>query len=434
MSIIRLSVGVFVFMGIIQADTLTLRKAQALLFDNNKDLLIENKNTTLTEYDLKTAKTGLQPTVSAYASYGYNSDIPEFSIDMPLPIGTQTRRIGGHDRVEFGIDVTYPFFTGLSRYNSIQSARLKTAAQKETVRSLKNILSYHLGMLYFSWGLAHETVKVRRLYLDQVRAYVTQVLNLKSSGLTVAAKVLEAQSSEATAEAAFTSAENRYDSLRMELVNLIKPENENILPEEYTLVSEGAGLDSIFSLQARTDRPEIRILDTTARQLSFSRKALLGQCLPTLGGTAGYRVGKPGINMGSTDYMDYWLLGIRADWKIYDGMKTRSQMNQMSTQIEIVDLKKQKLIDDLTKRSQNSRLMIMQAKKEIAAAQKAEQAAALYIEDLKNGLSAGTVTSLEYLNAMNNHTSAQLNVAIARFKLSAACLSYLYASGQEILY
>jgi outer membrane protein TolC len=438
MALFRCFIGIGMAVYMVWADTLSLEKAQKILFDNSIDMVIEKKNIAIAEQSLRIVKASLQPVVSAYGMVGLNSEIPELSIDLssinPMLSGTNKISVGDHDREEFGIDVLYPFFTGLVRYNAIKSARERISAEKEVEAALKNSLSFQLGILYFTWELSCKTIDVRKLYLKQVQDYAILIQNLKEGGVATQTNLLQAQASVAMAEVDCMAAENRNDSLRRELVNLIRSPETDIVPAEYWKYTDTATDIIIPDLTISSQRPETRLLEKNSQQLFYNQKVLFGQRLPSLGGTAGYRVGKPGINMGSSDFMQYWLLGVRLDWNIWDGQKLKTQQKQIAGQIDILSLRKEKLINDFTKQIQFAKNQLIQARTEITAALRARQAASLVVQDMQNRLAAGTTTSIEYLSALNNQALTQLNEAVAQFKVKAASCACLYAAGREIVY
>ena len=422
---------------LLTADTLTLSQIQNLLFEKNCDVLIEKKNVAIAEGNLKITKTSLQPMVSFYSSFGLTSVIPEMTLDLSsinpmFPV--INKELGSHDKTEFGLDIAYPFFTGMARKNSINAAKIQIDAADKSTLALKNSLSFTLGMLYLGWEMNDATVTVREGLVKQLQEYLVQSENLLSSGVSTKTRVLEAQSSLAMAQVQYTVALNRADSLKLEIASLILTEANVLVLKRGALFNDPRCVDSVLVLTSKTDRPEISYLDKNKEQLEFTKKALYGQRFPSLAGMAGYRVGKPGLNMGSEEFMNYFLVGLRLDWNIYDGLKNKTQRNQLTYSQQTLDLRKQAFLNYCDKLLDNAKMTIKQAQQEIVAVQKSIDLAAAVVEDCKNRIAAGTATSLEYLTAINNQALAKMNKEIAVFKLKAGCLSYIFATGNEIVF
>ena len=60
------------------------------------------------------------------------------------------------------------------------------------------------------------------------------------------------------------------------------------------------------------------------------------------------------------------------------------------------------------------------------------EAAHAFAEDLKNSLSSGTVTALDYLDAVNSEAIAKLAIKQARLMQNIAMLKLYYVAGKEL--
>jgi outer membrane protein len=412
--------------------TLTLPEAQKLLLQKNADLLITHKQTSVIREQLLEARSAWLPYVNGFASYTYQSEVTSITVPAMGPIPGASIS-GAHDKIDMGAEAGYPIFTGLSRYYSVKAKEIALSAQAEAEASVEQRLSYSLGMLYFGWELATKRVSVQQTLADQLSEYATQTQNRQSAGVSTSTKVAEAQARLAQAQADVVAAANAADSLALEIATITGISDAALSPQEYPLV-DSSELSAGSSPALNASRPELIYFDRSIDQLKAQRNVVAGKYLPAVSGFFSYHYGKPGINLLGTSFLSYYITGMSLSWNLFDGRKTAAQKNQISANIDIVKEQKQKQADVYSKGIEQARHKLVQAQRQLNAANTSLAASATLVEDLQNQLASGTVTSLEYLTAVTSRTQAQFLVDQSLFLIKSAWLTIKYHAGEEIAF
>ncbi|MBD3393046.1 MAG: hypothetical protein GF418_13110 [Chitinivibrionales bacterium] len=430
------------------AGTLTLPEAQELLFTNNPDVQIAEAKYLKSLVAVSEAKASYYPTAETHTYYNYQSKPNRIDVDTELDgiiptfgqalglTGLEDRPIelnlsepvGDHDRFEWGVDISYPVFTGFSRKYSVAARQAGSTVYCLESITVKDRLSLRLGLLYFAWELSVKRLEVQKTYIDQVSEHVVQVRNLYEAGVEARSKVLEASARLESAKVDMLAAEGVVDSLRLELIDFLRIRDTLATPGEYEYELPQHVIDS----RPRPYREEIVTIDSTLSQLELTKRALFGQRLPRLVAMAGYRVGNPGIVMGGDEFIDWGVAGLQLRWTIYEGQKNWAKREQLNHDMQILKRQREKQLAKWEKMAAQERLQIQKAHRMHSAAKLALDAAVAFAEDLENALTAGVVSSTEYLNALAAVSNARFRVARAETMRKMACLRLAYALGESM--
>jgi len=425
------------------AGTLTLPEAQRLLFNNNRDVQIAEMRYLKSLVDVTEAKSSYYPTAETFASYSYQSKANRLQVDQeltgiipmlnpgmedrPIPLHLDNT-VGDFDRFEWGVDISFPLFTGFSRRNSVLAKQASSTVYCHSLASTKDMLSVRLGLLYFQWELSLKKLEVQQAFIDQVSEYVVQMTNLYNSGVEPRSKVLEASARLEASKVELLSAQSAVDSIRLEIIDFLRIADTIDMPKAYPYELSAQVIES----RPRPYRTEIVIIDSTLSSLRLSERALLGKRFPQLFVMAGYRVGNPGIIMGGDEFIDWGVAGLQLRWTLYDGQKNWAQREQIRHEIDILRKEREKQLATWEKTAAVYRLQIEKAHRMKTAAELSQKAAEAFAADLKNALSAGMVSPTEYLNALAAASQARFKVAQAETFRKSVSLQLAYALGETI--
>jgi outer membrane protein len=414
----------------VAAEPMTLHEAYDRLFNNNLDIMVAQAELRKVEAELTETKSAWWPSVDVNGSYLYFSE--KNSIKFSLLGREIDTTIGTNDRAEIGLDLSYPLFTGFSRYYADHIKQQSVASKKAQLEGVINRITLTLGVLYLQWDLSYKQADLRRALVEQLETYTRQVTAMREAGTALQSKQLEAQARLQLARVDLAAAEDQSDSLRRELMSFILCKNNEIIPD-----SSGTAFDTLpIPEQAVIDtlRPELVMLARLGDQIDLARRQLKFRHFPTIVGVIGGRYGKPGLAMGSDEYSGYGLAGLQLKWNLFDGLKVRSQYTQLDCQLELVDIERTRQIETLERTFAIAREQINNAANRLVATEESREAARALAEDLKNTLAAGMVTTADYLNALVNLAQAELMVEQAKTAKKIAMLKMQYAMGKEIKY
>lgn len=417
----------------LHAGVLTLGSAQALLFKNNLDVLAAEEEVAKARNELSEAYTSYWPSLDATGSYNYLTEksrlsvnsgplapgLPPLAIDMP---------IGGNDKAECGLNLSYPFFTGFQRYYAVSGQKEVVAMKQASLDGVKNRASLNLGLLYLQWELSFKQAGLRRALVEQLEIYTKQLAAMREAGTIQLSKLLEAQARLQLAKVDVTAAEDRKDSLSLEIKALLLLKDDPIIPD-----TSGTAFDTLPApRKPLPTRPELIALDHAIAQVVSMRASLKFRHFPVISGLAGLRYGRPGLNLGKDEYMGYGLVGVQAQWNLFDGFKTQTQLELLEREIDFIDIERTRQVDNFSRSFELAQQQFRNAGERLMATESARDAARALAEDSRNSLAAGTVTNAEYLNALVNLAQAELLVEQAVTMKKTARLKVLYAAGKTI--
>jgi outer membrane protein TolC len=410
---------------LLQANALTLQQAQNMMFAKNLDIVISNQEYCKKYYELSEAKSVWYPSLDASASY------TGFTQKDSINIGVFKNAIPS-DKGELGIDLSYPVTAAFVNMYNIKYRDLAIKVKFAQNAALKNQLSFKLGTLFFQWDFSFSQTEVQKLLVSQDEAALAQLKTLETAGIATHSKVLQAQARLESARVQLAACENTSDSMRLELADFIQSPDSALFPEAYSFALTASNTLSIDTVSLNTGRPELMAMDLSLSQLSAFNDILLGQKYPNLIFDVGYRYGKPGLNLTGTDFMGYGIASAQLKFNIFNGFKVSSQQHQNQTQMEIVQFQKQQLVDAFNSSLKTTKLQLKWAQKQEKSALISLEAAQAFAEDLKNSLSSGTITALDYLDAVNSEAIAKLALKQAQFLQNISILKLYYVAGKEL--
>ncbi|MDB5105567.1 MAG: hypothetical protein JWP91_3256 [Fibrobacteres bacterium] len=431
---------------------LSLHEAQEILFRDNADLAVLRLEVERAEAQAQESKAAWFPSVDAIGSYSYTTETPRLKLDLPLPPpgGTHLdRALGDHDKVELGVDATYPLFTGFARGYNLDAKRAGIRAREAQWDGARNQMSLRLAAMYYAWQLAAAQASYQEKVVGYSKDLQKQLQDFVRAGTAVRSRALGAEARSKASEVELLSAQNTRDSLAMEVLDFLGGKDPAGLgspadlamdtaapsPPAWDVPESAAGMgDAGGPIGPRMDRPEAKALDLGVEQARYGAKALSGQRLPQVYGLAGVRYANPGLDLAGDEFMPYGLLGVQLKWNLFDGARNSAQRRQLDVQSRVLGEQKRKLEHEWRKGMATARLQYARWAAQFAAAQASRDAAQAAAADLKRQFEVGVATGLEWLEARNNQARAEMMMEQARTMQRLALLQWDYAAGRELRY
>lgn len=177
-------------------------------------------------------------------------------------------------------------------------------------------------------------------------------------------------------------------------------------------------------------RPDYLLLDLQKNKLEVSKNLITAGRMPKVSGFGKLGYGKPGINMLSNEFDNYYMVGVGLSWSILNWNKPENQKKILGLQQEIVEAQKEALdlnvkiqVDDDLAQIEKFDNLIANDKNLIVLREKIAQTASSQLDN-------GTLTSTQYLDELNKATRARLDLEAHRIQLSLAKINYLKTIGK----
>jgi outer membrane protein TolC len=145
-------------------------------------------------------------------------------------------------------------------------------------------------------------------------------------------------------------------------------------------------------------------------------------------GSAGY--GKPGYNMLLNEFDDFYIIGAKLNWNIWNWNRTKNEKTILDLHKEIISSNRasfdQNLASDLERRISE----ITKYESLLPKDQQIVDIRAGIVQTYASQLSNGVITATEYITELHSETEARLNLRIHEVQLVRAKYDYLATAGK----
>jgi len=396
---------------------------QTLSLENCYDLVNKNyplaKQTELLQqksvFEIESLNKGKLPKIDLNAQATFQSAVT--GLPIPLPNVTPLNK----DQYRATLDINQLLYNGgLIDVNSkLKESQTKTQQQQVAVNLYQ--IKTKINQLYFSVLLVQERKSILLLKQDQLNTKIKEVKSGVKFGaiLPASEKVLEAENLKIKQQLI----EIQFDKKRF-LENLatltFSSFDENTILEEPIFLNENS---------KATTRPELKLFDLQNEQIEVSKEVISKNNLPKINafGQAGY--GNPGLNMLDNSFQTFYMVGLKANWNVFDWNKSKTEKQALSISSAIISTEKETFL-------LNNNLQLQEMENEISKTESVLKTD-LDIIDLREyvvksadaQLKNGVITSSEYLVELTNLYESKTNQKLHAIQLALAKANYQVTKG-----
>jgi outer membrane protein TolC len=394
-------------------DKLTLDACYQLVTKNyplaKQAELLKLKN----EFETEVIQKEKLPKIDWNAQATYQSDVTEVPIMTIEPLN--------NDQYRTTVDVNQLIYNGGLIDANAKLKESQTKTQQQQVEVALHQLKFKINYYYFSILVLQERENILKSKQEQLVLKINEIKTGVKFGaiLPSSEKVLEAENLKLKQQLA----EIYSDKIKL-LQNLAAL---TFTPISATTVLEKPEVINEFS--AESQRPELLLYDLQTEQIESSASVLTKNLFPKINafGFAGY--GNPGLNMLDNSFQPFYMLGIRANWNVFDWNKTKTEKEALSVSKEIVASEKETF-------QLNAQMQLQEFKNDITKAESILVSDAeiiqLRMDVLKSSdsqLKNGVITSSEYIIDFTNLYEAKINQKVHEIQLELAKANYQITKG-----
>lgn len=395
--------------------TLTLEDCYALATKNypiaKQTGLIQQKSS----YEIDALNKGKLPKIDINAQATYQSDVIGFPTAMPgvEPINK--------DQYRTTLDVNQLLYNGgiIDANAKLKEAQTKTQQQQIEV-SLYQLKS-RINHYFFSVLLLQEKTA---LLLSKKEVLTTKIKEVKS-GVQFGAIL---PSSEQVLEAEIIKINQQLTEIKFENIKLLNNLSKLTFSEidtETTLVQP-----LLYSNSTNVTRPEIAFYDLQKEQLESSKNLISKSNLPKINafGQAGY--GNPGLNMLDNSFQTFYVVGLKANWNVFDWGKTKTDKKALDISKEIISSEKETFELNNKMQLEEQDYEIKKIEQLLLTDSEIIQIREKVIKSSDAQLKNGVITTSEYLVEFTNLFEAKNILKIHQVQLAAAKSNYEIIRGK----
>jgi len=373
-----------------------------------KDLLQQKS-----DYEVNALQTGKLPKIDLVAQSTYQNQVTSVPLQTIEPVNK--------DQYRANLDVNQLLYNGglIDANTKLKEAQTKTQQQQVEVTLYQ--LKTRINQLYFSVLLLQERKAILISKQEQLVSKIKEVQTGIKFGaiLPASEKVLEAENLKIKQQLS----EIQFDKKRL---------FENLSSLTHTTIPETATLQrtSVISIATTENiRPELKYFDLYNQQIEASKAVITKNNLPKINafGIAGY--GNPGLNMIDNSFQPIFMVGLRANWNVFDWNKSKAEKEALTVAANIVNTEKETFLlnnslqlQEMNNDIKKSEEIIKTDEEIIGLREYVEKSAS---SQLKNGV----ITSSEYLVEFTNLYEAKTNQKIHEIQLDLAKANYQVSKG-----
>lgn len=394
--------------------TLTLEDCYTLVTKNHplskQTGLLQQKS----GYEIEALSKGKLPKIDVNAQATYQSEVIGLPTTLP---GVEPLN---KDQYRATLDVNQLIYNGGTIDANAKLKEAQTKTQQQQIEVSLYQLKSRINQYYFSILLLQEK---RALLLSKNELLVSKIKEVKSAVKFGA--ILPA--SEQVLEAEIIKINQQLTEIKFEKIKLLNNLSELTFT---TIDSETILLQPNFnSINTTGTRPEIAFYDLQNQQLEFSKNVISKSNLPKINtfGQAGY--GNPGLNMLDNSFQTFYVLGLKANWNVFDWGKNKTDIKALEISKEIVTSEKETF--ELNNKMQLQELDYEIKKMEQLVLSDGEiiKIREKIIKSSDAQMKNGVITSSEYLTELTNLFEAKNILKTHEVQLSLAKSSYEIIKG-----
>ena len=379
--------------------------------------------------DLKEARSLFLPALNLNASYlsGEGGRYFDFPVgDLVNPVYRTLNQFIGQDRFPM-VDNVQAYLNPKNYYDAhvrasmpllnteiIHHQRVQQHAvqlQEYEVAIFRRELVKDIKVAYYQVLMASEAVRSYTSALQLLDRNVEVTRSLKRHGAGVSAQVLRAQAEREQITAQLAQATNQLANARRYFNFLLNVDLE--APVDLGLDVHAALRDTITAGAPDIGRrEELMALRTAVGLRDAQTKLTTTYWVPKL--STFIDLGYQGMDWTVDEYADYYLFGVQLDVPLFNGGRHRLKVQRARLEREIAALTERHSTQQLLLGATQARTELATAQAVLRSAQARHAAAASYFTLIEKGFNEGVNTQIEYLDARNQLTGAEVQLAVAR--------------------
>ena len=366
-----------------------------------------------TSFEIDALNKAKLPKIDINAQATYQSDVIGLPTSLPgvEPINK--------DQYRATLDVNQLLYNGgmINANTKLKEAQMLTQQQLVAVNlyQLKSRINYSYMMILL-WQDQRELLLAKQSTIHskikEVKSGVKNGAMLPSSEQVLEAELLKL-------EQALT--ENTFQRIK---------ELQNLAGLTSTTIKENSVLERpSTTLETNGVRPEMKFFELQQDQIEASKNIISKSNLPKLNafGQAGY--GNPGLNMLNNSFDDFYMVGLKLNWNVFDWNKSKSEKQALDIAKEIVTTEKETF-------ETNNQMQLNELKSEISKLEtiikKDSQIILLrdkVVQSSDSQMRNGVITTSEYVTELNQLFDAKTNQKVHQTQLELAKINYQTIKG-----
>ena len=400
-------------------DTITLSLCYEKAVENypltRQDSLLSVSN----ELKIKNLNKNYLPQLMINGQLHYQSDVTKTPFqDIPgIKIPTVEK-----DWYKITLDANQVIYDGGITAKQKELENSKVAIDRQNLELELYKLKERINTIYFSILLFQENNKTLLILKKNLEAKLSDVNSGVKNGLLLS---------------------SNSDILQAEIINLEQSiiEIEIGLSTSKNIMNEYTGLNlnettllSLPEIQINTNvfennRPEYALMTLQQNQSSAMKGVTGRKTMPRIYAFGQLGYGRPGYDMLKNEFDDFYMVGARLNWNIWDWNHSKKEKEVLDIQSQIINTQKETFDKNLKIDLQNKLADIRKIEEIIKRDKEIIILRERISKSSSSQLDNGVITSTEYLTEINAEASAKLKLTTHKIQLEKAKIDYSASLG-----
>lgn len=305
------------------------------------------------QYNISNANKGYLPQLTLSAKGTYQSQVTKLPITLPGVVIPELSK----DQYQAVLEASQLIWDGgvISAQKKITNANTEVEKQKLEVDLFA--LNERVNQLFFGILLINEQIIQTEILENELLTNYNRVYAYKQNGVANqsdldAIKVEQINVIQRKSE--LKSAQKSYFIMLSALTGLAIDEKTELVKPELNL--------SILK-ETNNKRPELGLFEAQNKLLESQKSLLNAGNLPKIGAFIQGGYGKPGLNMLTNEFSEFYIGGVRLSWNISGFYSQKNNINKIETSKKSVDIQKETFLfnSDLKTKQQQTEIEKLQS-------------------------------------------------------------------------
>ncbi len=369
------------------------------------------------ELKMKNLNKNYLPEMMVNGQIHYQSDVTKTPFQNATIPGLEPIPTVEKDWYKISLDVNQVIYDGsiTGRQKNLEGINLEIDQQNIDIELYK--LKERVNQIYFNVLLLRENMHIIELHKTVLTAKLKDVESGIQNGIILAsnADILKAE---------IIQIEQSLAELNIGIQTSIDILNEFTALELNTSTAFEMPDISIDMSGYLNNRPEYLLFTLQQNKLDASKKVLGAKLLPRLSafGQAGY--GRPGYDMLNPEFDDFYMIGARLHWNIWDWNRSGKEKDILDLQSKIIDTQKETFDKNIRIDLQNKIAEIRKIEEMIGRDLQIIELREKISKSTSSQLDNGVITSTDYLTELNAESKSKLDLQAHKIQMAKAKLDY----------
>ncbi len=374
-------------------------------------------NEKLSSLNQKNHQAGWLPSADLNATATYQSDAMELSIPS-MGFGFEAEK----DQYQATIDINQLIYDWGRIKATKQLENTDLSVKKQNTQVELNKLKEQVNLFYFSILILEKNEELMNLMLEDIENQEKMIESAVKNGVVLSAELNVLKAEKLKIKQSITEIINQ----RLAAIRILSELTGLDISSEVKLKIP----DYEMSEREELSRPEHHLFDLQIKQTEASGELIAKQNNPMLYSFAQLGYGKPGLNMVSSEFDSFYIVGVGLTWNIWDWNQTKRKKQVALINKDLITTQKETFNKQIMVSVHNELANIATMQSTLISDKEIIKLREEVTESARAKLENGIITSTEYITELNAETQAKLNYETHKLQLVQSKVNYLYLKGE----